>query len=190
VIAWSSAVRVVSGDDRDAWLDARRIRITSTDIAKAVTPSGWSAVVAEKLFHRERADNVYFAHGREREDEIARRAEQRFGICPNRFLFDRAGLSATPDGIGDRALGEYKTAVKPLPATVPRNYRDQIFIAQYVMEAEWTLLGWEQHLNGVPVDLEPTWLRIERDQERIDVLLKTADELADFLATERLTLAY
>lgn len=191
-MSWSSAVIVVSGDNRDAWLEARRIRITSTDVAKACTPSGWRQVVMEKLYARERPDNRWFAHGREREASIAEAAADRYGVMPNRFLFERAGLAATPDGVSASApeLGEYKTSVDPIPKTIPRIYRDQIFIAQHVMGAERTLFGWERHQNGVPLDIEPTWRWIPRDQERIDLLLTTADELADFLANERLTLAY
>jgi hypothetical protein len=191
-VTWCLANPIADGDDRPAWLDARRYIVTSTDVAKAVTPSGWRDVVMTKVYGLDRADNKYFAHGRERESDIARKAHERFGVAPNRFLYARDGLGATPDGINPESpeLGEYKTALKPLPKTVPRIYRDQVYMAQHVNGASRTLLGWEQHLNGVPVDLEPTWLWIERDQERIDYLLTVADELADFLANERLTLAH
>jgi hypothetical protein len=191
-MTWNLADPVADGDDREAWLEARRYMVTSTDVAKAVVPSGWRAVVMAKLYNLDRRDNVYFAHGRERETEIAQRAFTEYGVAPNRFLFARDGLGATPDGINPASpeLGEYKTSTKPMPATFPRVYRDQVFMAQHVLGAERTLVGWERHQNGVPVEIRPTWRWIDRDQERIDELLKTADELADFLANERLTLAY
>jgi hypothetical protein len=191
-VIWHGAVAIVSAEDRDAWLDARQTRITSTDVAKAMTPSGWRAVVASKLMGLEHADNEYFAHGRDREATIGAMAERKFGLVPNRYLFDGAGLSATPDAVhpDKPELGEFKTSTKPLPKTTPRDYRDQVYIAQHVFGAERTLLGWEQHANGVPVDLEPSWRWIDRDQERIDQLLTKAGELGAFLRSEGLTLAY
>lgn len=188
---WYTATPIADGDDRDAWLEARRTRLTSTDIAKAMTPSGRAQVIQDKLFGLERRDNPQFAHGREREAEIARQAETRFGIHPNRFLFDGNGYSATPDGIGDnRDLGEYKTSVKPRPKTFPRIYVDQVQLAEFVFDAERTLIGWEHHINGVPADIEPDFWFIERDDHRIAELLQVGAELADFLEIERLTLAY
>jgi hypothetical protein len=191
-MTWHSAVAVVSGDDRPAWLEARQTRITSTDVAKAMTPSGWRAVVATKLFGLDRADNEYFAHGRDREEAIAAAALDRHGLEPNRFLYDGNSHSATPDAIHpERAeLGEFKTGTGPMPKTTPRLYRDQMYLAQYVFGAERTCLGWEQHSNGVPVDLEPTWRWVPRDDERIEELLAKSRELADYLKSEGLTLAY
>lgn len=191
IAAWSDAELIVDAENRPAWLEARRTRLTSTDIAKAMTPAGRAQVIQEKLFGLERSDNAAFKHGRDRESEIARQAEQRYGVHPNRFLFDGNGYSATPDGIGDdRELGEYKTSVDPKPRTFPRIYRDQVFLAQYVFGAERTLIGWEQHRNGVPTDLEPDFWFIPRDDDRIAELLQVGSELADFLEIERLTLAY
>lgn len=191
MIPWSSAVQVVDAEDRPAWLEARRTRLTSTDIAKAATPAGRALVIQDKLFGIERADNPAFKHGRDRESAIARQAEQRYGIHPNRFLFDGHGYSATPDGIGGNGdLGEYKTSVKPRPKTFPRIYVDQVQLALYVMDGTRTLIGWEHHINGVPASLEPDFWFIERDDNRIAELLKIGAELADFLEIERLTLAY
>jgi len=188
MIVWPTAERIADGDDRPAWLEARRTRLTSTDIAKAVTPAGRALVIQDKLFGLERRDNAAFQHGREREEFIAAQAEARFGIRPNRYLWDGNGYSATPDGIGDRKLGEYKTSIEPPPKTFPRIYRDQVYLAQHVMDADETLIGWEQHINGVPTELEPVFWWVPRNQERITVLLAVADELTDYLATERLTL--
>lgn len=187
---WTAATPIVSADDRPAWLEARRTRLTSTDIAKAMTPSGRAQVVTEKLYGGDRFDNIWFEHGRDREAAIARKAEQRYGVAPSRFLFDGNGFSATPDGIGYLVLGEYKTSTKPLPKTIPRQYRDQMYMAQYVMDAIGTWLGWEQHLNGVPVDLEPTFVFVPRNQARIRELLVEARELRAFIEQERLIVAY
>lgn len=188
---WSAATRVADADNRPEWLEARRTRLTSTDIARAATPAGRAQVIQEKLFGLERADSAAFKHGRDREAAIAAQAEQRYGVRPNRFLFDGHGFSATPDGIGDDAtLGEYKTSVKPRPKTFPRIYVDQVQLAQYVMDADRTLIGWEHHINGVPADLEPDFWFIERDETRIAELVQIGSELADFLAIERLTLAH
>lgn len=190
-LKWWDAELLADADDRPTWLAARRHILTSTDVAKAMTPAGRALVIQEKLFGLERPDNPAFAHGREREQFIAAQAEKRYGIQPNRYLYARDSLGATPDGIGAKGkLGEYKTSVKPRPKTFPRIYVDQVLMAQHVMEADRTLIGWEHHINGVPADLEPDFWWLERDDDRIKELLKTAAELADFLEIERLTLAY
>jgi hypothetical protein len=191
-MTWHSAVAIVSSEDRPAWLEARRTRLTSTEIAKAMTPGGWRVVVGEKLHGLERADNEFFEHGRRREGDIAAAALSRHGVEPSRFLFDGNGASATPDGVHPTRpeLGEYKTGTNAIPKTTPRVYRDQIYVAQHVFGAERTLLGWEHHKNGVPVGLEPEWRWVDRDQDRINELLDKAAELAAYLKSEGLTLAY
>lgn len=187
---WYECQPVADSTDRPAWLAARRNLLTSTDIAKAATPAGRSQVIQEKLFGAERPDNAYFKHGRDREPFIARAGQIRHGIMPNSFLFVRDGIAATPDAIHPtlKRLGEYKTSVDVMPKTTSRIYRDQIYVAQHVFGADETILGWEQHLNGVPAELEPAWRIIPRDQARIDELLDVAAELGAFLAKERLTL--
>jgi len=191
MIPWSSAEPIADGDDRPTWLNARRTRLTSTDIAKAMTPAGRALVIQEKLYGVGRPDNPVFAYGRSREAAIAEQAEKRYGIHPNRFLFEGNGYAATPDGIGDaEELGEYKTSVNPAPQTFPRIYRDQVFMAQYVMGAARTLIGWEWHINNVPAELEPAFFWVQRDDQRIKELLQVGGELADFLEIERFTLAY
>jgi hypothetical protein len=191
-MTWHAAVAIVSGQDRPAWLEARKTRITSTDVAKAMSPSGWRTVVTTKLFGDRLEDNPFMAHGRGREHHIAEAALRLHGMVANHFLYDGNGNSATPDAIHpDRTeLGEYKTSTQPLPATTPRLYRDQIYLAQHVFGATRTLLGWEHHVNGVPVDLEPAWRWIERDEERLEELLAKSRELAQYLTSEGLTLAY
>lgn len=191
-MSWTAAVPIVSGQDRPAWLEARKTRITSTDVAKAMSPSGWRTVVTTKLFGDRLEDNPFMAHGRGREASIAEAAERIHGVVANHFLYDGNQHSATPDAIhpDKPELGEFKTSVEPLPKTTPRLYRDQMYLAQYVFGAKRTLLGWEQHINGVPVDLEPSWRWVERDDDRIEELLAKSRELANYLTSEGLTLAY
>jgi hypothetical protein len=157
-----------------------------------MSPSGWRTVVTTKLFGDRLEDNPFMAHGRGRERHIAEAAKRQHGMVANHFLFDGNDHSATPDAIhpDEPLLGEYKTSTQPLPATTPRMYRDQIYLAQYVFGAKRTLLGWEHHINGVPVDLEPTWRWIERDEERLEELLAKSKELKNYLISEGLTLAY
>lgn len=189
---WSDAEIVVDGNDRSAWHSARRHLLTSTDIARGATPSGFQTVIEEKILGTRLADFSQFQHGRNREQDIAELALRRFGIAPSKSLYARGDIAATPDGVSvdTTELGEYKTSLKPLPKTTPRIYRDQVYVAQYVLGGTRTVLGWEQHINGVPSDLEPTWRWIDRDDERIAFLLTVADRLRARLTEERLNVAY
>lgn len=186
--AWVTAIPIADSADRPEWLKARATGITASDIARLMTPAGRLQVIEEKLFATGIEDNPYMAHGREREPIIAAMVETKWGISHNTLLFagkNRQHL-ATPDGIGSRRdLSEIKTSTKPLPGTVPRNYRDQMMWQLHVLEAERVLLTWEQHTNGIPTDLEPAYRWLDRDEKRILELVTAADELLAYLATER-----
>ena len=190
-VTWHQAERLAPVSDRPAWLAARRTRITSTDVAKAMTPSGWRQVVSEKLYGIQHPDNAYMDHGRKREPVLAAMARNRYGVLPNEYLYARGRYAATPDGVhpDKPQLSEIKTATRAMPRTFPRIYRDQVYLAQYVFDAERTLLVWEHHKDGVPIDIEPEFRWLERDDDRIQELINKGDQLADFLTAEGLTIA-
>jgi len=187
-MSWTSATVICDSADRPAWLKARARGITATDVARLMTPSGRAIVIAEKLYGTADSDTSYMAHGREREPIIAEGVKAKFGMEHNTFLYAGTNLQhlATPDGVHLHRpdLAEIKTSTKPLQTT-PRVYVDQMQWQAWVLGAERVLLAWEQHRNGIPVDLEPTYRWVDRDEKRISELVTAADDLLRYLATER-----
>lgn len=181
-----TAVRVVDSQDREAWLLARAGGLSATDVSRIMTPSGRRIVITEKLYGANNESNAYMDHGHEREPFIAELVNEKYGITHNTWLY--AGVNpkhlATPDGIGDNILAEIKTSTKGL-LTIPRNYRDQIFWQMWVLEFPRAVLAWEQHKNGIPLDLEPIYREIERDDVRIAELVKEANEVQAYIEKER-----
>lgn len=180
---------VADSTDRVAWLRARSRGITATDVARLATERSVQAVVLDKLHGSRFAGNAFTDHGREREPEIAKWVQDGFGIVPSTALFhaanDRRHL-ATPDGLavsagGALELAEIKTTSSAW-RSVPRSYLRQVWWQQYVLGAERTLLVWEQHRDFVPVDAEPKYRWIDRDDNEIHVLVGLASQVIDGLA--------
>lgn len=191
--AWVTATPLVDSNNRSEWLAARATGITASDVAKLMTPQGRTQVIREKLWADEQDDNPFMKHGRDRERPIAEWMNENWWIQHNTWLFaaaDNPTHLATPDGVGtdgpsEWCLGEIKTSAKPLPKTTPRNYRDQIQWQLHVLGAKRCLLVWEQHVNGVPADLEAVTRWVDRDEERISELVTVADELLAYINSER-----
>jgi hypothetical protein len=180
---------VAHSTDRVAWLRARSRGITATDVAKLATERSVHAVVLDKIHGSSFSGNAYTDHGREREPEIARWVQDGFGIVPSTALFhaarDRRHL-ATPDGLaiaknGSLELAEIKTTSSAWKS-VPRSYLRQVWWQQYVLGAERTLLVWEQHRDFVPVDAEPKYRWIDRDDNEIHMLVGLATRVIETLA--------
>lgn len=185
-------VIVDDGADERKWLEARRSGISASMIPKAMTPAGRAAFVAEFLCPPE--DQAWFdgyrEHGKRRESEfLGQWIADNFGMRHNRALFahsEHPRHLATPDGVGEAGQGLYelKTSTKPMPRTVPRNYRDQMQFQMWVMEEDRVLLVWEQHEDFRPVSL-PEWRWVERDDARIAELVAVADALLFEIDTAR-----
>lgn len=175
--------------DRVAWLRARSRGITATDVAKLSTERSIQAVVLDKLYGSRFSGNAYTDHGREREPEIAQWVRRGFGIEPSTALFHAARSRlhlATPDGLamsrgGVLELAEIKTTSNAW-RTIPRSYLRQVWWQQYVLGAERTLLVWEQHSDFVPVDAEPKYRWIDRDENEIHMLVGLAQRVIETLA--------
>ncbi|MGV8886426.1 MAG: YqaJ viral recombinase family protein [Microbacteriaceae bacterium] len=182
--ARSHTDRVVAhSTDRVAWLRARSMGVSATDVARLSGPNALQALALEKQYGSRFGGNAYTDHGAAREPEIARwvRAEHR--IEPSAALFhahDNKRHLATPDGVavidGTLVLAEIKTSSSPWKA-VPRAYLRQIWWQQYVLGAERTLLVWEHHVDFVPVDPEPVCTWVERDDDQIHILVGLANQL-------------
>jgi len=183
---------VAHSSDRVAWLRARAMGITATDVARLASLHAVDAVVADKRYGSRFAGNVYTEHGKEREPVIASWVAATHGIQPSAHLFhaatNRAHL-ATPDGVGlDRdgrlLLAEIKTTANGF-TRVPRHYMRQVWWQQYVLGADRTLFVWEKHDDFVPVADEPECRWIDRDDDAIRGLIALADLVLDRLRDAR-----
>lgn len=180
---------VADSTDRVAWLRARSQGITATDVARLATERSVQSVVLDKIHGSRFGGNAFTDHGREREPEIARWVQDGFGIMPSTSLFhaaDERRHLATPDGLavsktGALELSEIKTTSSAW-RSIPRSYLRQVWWQQYVLGAERTLLVWEQHQDFVPVDAEPKYRWIDRDDNEIHMLVGLATRVIESLA--------
>ena len=168
------ASRVVADSrDRVAWTRARSRGITATDVASLTSVNAIAKAADAKLMGSGFSGNAYTAHGRVREPAIAGWVAATHGILPSSALFhavvEKRHL-ATPDGVvvdadGRITLCEIKTTNKSW-RSIPRTYLRQIWWQQHVLEAERTLVVWEEHDGFVPVDDEPRCAWVDRDDAR------------------------
>jgi len=183
------ASRVVADSrDRVAWTRARSRGITATDVASLTSVNAIAKAADAKLMGSGFSGNAYTAHGRVREPAIAGWVAATHGILPSSALFhavvEKRHL-ATPDGVvvdtdGRITLCEIKTTNKSW-RSIPRTYLRQIWWQQHVLEAERTLVVWEEHDGFVPVDDEPRCAWVERDDTEIGKLVALATSLIDEL---------
>ncbi|MCS5731739.1 YqaJ viral recombinase family protein [Herbiconiux moechotypicola] len=167
---------------------ARSRGVTATDAARLASDAAVRAVAWEKLNGSGFTGNVFTEHGRAREPEIAAWVRREHGIEPSTALFHSAREPrhlATPDGVrcaddGTVELAEIKTTSKPW-SRIPRGYLRQVWWQQYVLGAERTLVVWEQHQDFVPVGGEPRCEWVERDESQIELLVRRADELLQWM---------
>jgi hypothetical protein len=179
----NSFVILNDGTDRDAWLLARQAGVTATDVARLARGGAgtWAAIRAEKAGMSRDFRNAAMQHGVDREPFIAAYAKSAFGLVPSQALIaasDRREYLATPDGIGDTEVGEYKTTVHDWAdlSAVPGRYIDQSLWQQRVTGIHRGRLVYEPHENGVPLYPFPKDFVIEWDPERVAVLEAAADE--------------
>ena len=183
------ASRVVADSrDRVAWTRARSRGITATDVASLTSLNAIAKAADAKLMGSGFSGNAYTAHGRVREPAIAGWVAATHGILPSSALFhavvEKRHL-ATPDGVvvdtdGRITLCEIKTTNKSW-RSIPRTYLRQIWWQQHVLEAERTLVVWEEHDGFVAVDDEPRCAWVERDDAEIGKLVALATSLIDEL---------
>lgn len=196
---------VVHSSDRAGWHAARRVSWSATTAKKLTigTPTERMEELERKLRDEPEAelDNQYINRGKEREPVIARWIETRFGIQHNEWLFhhrEHEDYTATPDGVGidDGALvvTEIKTSKFDVaPGTdkfASYGYEWQMQWQMLVTGAVRCLYVWEQHDNNwpnpSPLDLEPGYLWVERDDAKItrmvDAVEKAKIALADLRA--------
>ncbi len=183
---------VIARESEEQWLEARRSRVTATDIGRLANggPSVFAAVKAEKNGYRGFRGNRYTDWGHEREPVILGHLGFLHGIEPNDALYVNGARGATPDGISDGATAEVKTTVKPwagldaLRSDKPQYY-DQSQWAQLVCERTRTWFGYEPHENFIPGNVE--CFEIPRDDERIAELVEVEARFLEYLHSEEQT---
>jgi hypothetical protein len=178
--------------DFPGWVEARRLGVTATQVAKASTPAGFSEAIADVLNPPEPFDNPYMAFGREQEGSIGLWLKDQFDVFPNEWLIAREATAAeglpmefaTPDGLSldHTVISEVKTTGKDWSdSVVPIQYRRQVQWQLYVTGAEYCILAWllraEVEGRMVPAWFEPKHMTLERDAGMIDDLVATANRL-------------
>lgn len=172
--------------DRAAWLAARELRVTATEVAKASTPVGFEEAVTERRNHTEVLANDYMKFGSDHEHWIALDVKRRFGIMPNLWLIEgeRPQDAATPDGLSldHSTIAEIKTG-GTIPKAPPAAHRRQMQWQMWVTGAERCLYAFMHRIqvNGifVPAWMEPETQWVERDDTEISKLIAVADRLLE-----------
>lgn len=151
-----------SDQDRDAWLAARRLGVTATEVRDLYMGKITQAdLIALKLGRRKDtfAGNAYTRWGTEREPIIAAEIERRYAIAPESRLVhaaDNPRFLASPDGLaldfdGELVLSEIKTAGKPIPLGselfAEKGYEAQMVWQMRVTGARRCLYAWELRIT-------------------------------------------
>lgn len=167
-----------SDQDRDAWLAARRLGVTATEVRDLYTGKIAQAdLIARKLGRTpEVADLSYVPEikwGRDREVVIAETIRERYAIEHETRLIlasDNPRFLYSPDGIGvdfdgDLVLSEIKTDGKEIPIGSEKfeehGYRCQMTWGMRVTGARRFLYAWEQRLGSRREGFRPGTLHFD-----------------------------
>ena len=174
---------VASSDHPHQWHDARSKVVTATDLSRLAHggPAVWNTIKAEKAGHRQNISNAYIAHGVEREPVIARWAADELGLEHNTSLLvhaDDERFGATPDLLSpdNSVVADIKTAKAPEWVEPPAHYVDQVLAQMLVTGAQSGYIIAEFHQDFIPTAMEPTVYVVERDDDRIDFLMRLAEQ--------------
>ena len=181
---------LIRSTEYEGWLEARRNGVSATAVAAAATPAGFRETVA--TWGAPVEPNDYMRFGSESEAELMRYAHQEHGILPSDWLIagENPRHLATPDGLSlDHTLiAEAKTTGTDWGDKPPIKYRRQVQFQLKVTQAERCLLVWNLRVpDGDYYRLgwwEPKTLWIDRDDDMIADLTRTADELLGALHGE------
>lgn len=179
-------VIVEDGAPDHLWHEGRDEGVTATDVAKLA--GARSTKVREKLLDDKLngstfKGNKHTRRGRENEPLLIAAAALLDGVTvldPSHALFGFDGNPlhrATPDGLGihdDRGHfgAEVKHRERPPRGPIPRNHMDQMLWGMHVLDVDWWLYAWG--VEGREGVAGHEW--VPRDDDRIDQLVKVADE--------------
>lgn len=181
-MTWRDRI-LADGEDRDAWLAARRNVIGASDMAKLSKPESVDKYLLAKLkddgsFH----GNAYTAQGHRWEPMMLAWA----GVDANKALIHspaEPGFAATPDGVGN-VLAEAKAKHNRV-VTGPTLPEKRQIAAQFLCLPEFDRLTWlwmEIDEHGEPFHDEPKYVEFYRG----DVELVTLTQLMLPIATDLL----
>lgn len=179
---------IVESTDRENWLEARKTRVTATEVAKAATDSGFKAAVLERQFPTQIDDNPFMEFGRDNENWIAMFLKEEHDTLPNRWLIQSRNNphhAATPDGLSldHIAIAEIKTGGKEEYVKPPIQYRRQMQWQMYCTDAAYCVYAFMLRTPEFqPAWMEPSVTEIARDESMIADLVKVANRLLE--ATE------
>lgn len=180
--------------DEEAWLRARRVGVTATEVSKLASPGesyALSLIKEKQTGERTFFGNQYTDWGLAREEVLVETVLKPEGFFGSDVLYHAEANPrhlATPDGVyardGFLMLAEIKTSKYDLDPEGEHfkktNYYDQMQWQLYVAGDDVTemLFVWEQHNDQWPtpevVSVNKAW--IDRDQKRIDELIVVADD--------------
>jgi putative phage-type endonuclease len=180
--------------DERGWLDARRLGMSATTMAKAMTPSGFREVVDNWDNDTPIPVNAYMQFGLDSEPWLSLWAKEQTGVMPNDWLIcheEFRDAIATPDGLSldHSTISEIKTTGKDWGSVdkAPIQYQRQVQWQLYVTGASSCVFVWllREESNGVmvPAWLEPKYGVIERNNDIIDKMVERSAELAEALQT-------
>lgn len=187
-IARTSALVIVpDGAPDEDWQDGRAEGVTASEIHSIAVGSmkARRAILDGKLNGSTFHGNQHTKRGHELEPVIIAAAAQLDGVTvlegSNALLGhpDHPLHRATPDGLGHHAIrgvfgAEVKRREKTSPVDVPADHYDQCQFGMWVTGLQWWLYAWKvEGEDGI----HHRW--IERDEDRIAVLARQAD---DFIA--------
>lgn len=183
----------IPSSNRLEWLQYRKFRPTSTEIAAAAAnPSALNimSIAIDKRRPPEELSTQAMDFGHAREEALIEFAKQNFpdeDIVHNEELCindDDDSVAATPDGLGINCTVECKTHNNIHRTEAPQDHYDQTQIAMYAADKKFCIYVCEIHENFVPVTI---WYQIiERDDERIAELLDVAAMIRDAMESEPL----
>ncbi len=176
---------VVRSSDRELWLDARKLLITATEVAKAATPSGFDAALAARLDHDAWSHSTEaMDFGLQYEPVLAAWLKRSYNLMPNEWLIrgDDERFGATPDclSLDHATVGEIKTGSRK-PSRPPRQHRDQMQWQMLCTGATRAIYAFmlTERVGGQLVAAweEPSVWEVPRDPERIAQLIDVANML-------------
>jgi len=173
--------------DHAGWLNARRLGVTATQVAKASTAKGFKEVVEQWHGNFEIPDNPFMQFGRESEGWISMWLKSAWDVMPNEWLIrhpDDPIALATPDGLSldHKVISEVKTTGRDWePDALPIQYRRQVQWQLYVTGAEYCVFAWIRRIEVdgqfVTADFQPRVVDIPRDEKMIEKLCATAQSV-------------
>lgn len=179
--------------DEQAWLDARRLGLSATTMAQAMTPSGLRDVLGNWDNPTPVVVNAYMQFGLDSEAWLSLWTKEQTGVMPNDWLIrhdEFADAIATPDGLSldHETISEIKTTGKDWGSVekIPIQYQRQVQWQLYVTGASSCVFVWllREESDGVmvPAWLEPKYGVIARNGDIIDKMVERSAEVAHALA--------